>query len=67
MPHSGHNADFRAREHKFTPSSLAIEEARARGIEPGTTQDAWRVMSDSYLDTFQRYFEMTRPGDTMSF
>lgn len=68
MPSAGHNADFRARERNFVASPAAVEEARALGIEPGTgsSPDFWRVRSEMFLDTFERYFQWKRPGSTMA-
>jgi superfamily II DNA or RNA helicase len=67
MPSAGHNADFRARERNFVASPKAAEEARALGIEParGSTVDFWRVRAEMFLDTFERYFQWTRPGTSM--
>lgn len=60
MPHSGHGSDFRQREHAFEPSALAVEDAAARGLAPGKSPDAWRVLGDQFFDTFDRYF-LKRP------
>lgn len=65
---AGHNADFRARERNFVASPAAVEEARALGTEPGagSAPDFWRVRSEMFLDTFERYFQWKRPGSTMA-
>ncbi len=60
MPSAGHNAEFRERERRFVPSPTAVEGARAKGILPGSTPDAWRVQGDIFLDTLERHFRM--PG-----
>lgn len=63
MPSAGHNRDFRARERLFTPSAEAIADAQKRGITIGNSIDAWRVVADQFLDTFEEYFAL-RPSDT---
>ena len=67
MPSAGHNADFRARGRNFVASPAAVDDAGARGIELGTgsAPDFWRVRSERFLDTSERYFEWKRPGSTM--
>lgn len=62
MPHEGHGPAFRQREYAFAPSPEAAEDAHRRGIEPGTTRDAWRVLADQFLGTFDRHFLKLRPG-----
>jgi superfamily II DNA or RNA helicase len=62
MPSAGHNRDFRAKERLFMPSSPAIEDAKTRGIAVGGSIDAWRVLADQFLDTFEHYFTL-RPRD----
>lgn len=53
---------------EWGPLQAAVEEARALGIEPGTgsSPDFWRVRSEMFLDTFERYFEWKRPGSMMA-
>lgn len=67
MPSAGHNADFRARERNFTASPKAAEEANALGITPTSASaiDFWRVRSEMFLDTFERYFQWKAPGTSM--
>lgn len=67
MPSAGHNADFRARERNFAASPKAAEEAKVLGIAPATMSavDFWRVRSEMFLDTFERYFQWKKPGTTM--
>jgi len=62
MPSAGHNRDYRARERLFTPSQEAIDDAERRGHVVGSTKDAWRVLAEQFLDTFQEYFAL-REGD----
>jgi superfamily II DNA or RNA helicase len=54
MPGAGHDVDFRARERLFSPSSEAVEEARARGITAGASPGAWRALGEMFLDAFER-------------
>lgn len=56
MPNTGHNPEFRIRERAFLPSAEALADAQARDIEPGSSSDAWRVLSDQFLDTFHARF-----------
>lgn len=62
MPSAGHNRDYRARERLFVPSAAAVTDAEARGHVPGTSKDAWRVLSEQFLDTFEEYFALRPPG-----
>lgn len=62
MPSAGHNRDYRARERLFTPSPDAVADAENRGHLPGTAVDAWRVISEQFLDTFEEYFDLRPPG-----
>jgi superfamily II DNA or RNA helicase len=62
MPSAGHNRDFRARERLFTPSPDAVADAERRGHIPGTSIDAWRVLADQFLDTFEEYFSLRSPS-----
>ena len=62
MPSAGHNPDYRHREYLFTPSPAAREDAERRGHVPGTTKDAWRVLADQFLGTFEEYFSLRAPG-----
>jgi superfamily II DNA or RNA helicase len=63
MPHEGHGREFRLREHGFEPSLDAIVEAKSRGLEPGKSRDAWRVLADQFFDTFDRHYQHKRPGE----
>lgn len=62
MPHEGHGNTFRQRERAFTPSQDAMEDAEERGVKPGSTHDAWRVLADQFLGTFDRNFLKAKPG-----
>jgi hypothetical protein len=62
MPSAGHNRDFRARERLFSPSPQAVADAQERGHVPGASIDAWRVLAEQFLDTFQEYFALRDPG-----
>lgn len=62
MPSAGHNRDYRARERLFTPSAEAVADAEERGHVVGASKDAWRVLAEQFLDTFQEYFAL-REGD----
>lgn len=55
MWHAGHNSDFRARERRFQPSSEGQQDASERGHAPAASKDAWRVLAEQYLDTFERF------------
>lgn len=67
MPHAAHNADFRARERLFVPSDRAVDEARALGVQPGTTPGAWRALGDMFLGAFDARFSPKRPGSRASY
>jgi hypothetical protein len=62
MPSAGHNPDYRRREHMFVPSAVARADAEKRGHMPGTAKDAWMVLADQFLGTFEEYFAMRAPG-----
>jgi superfamily II DNA or RNA helicase len=62
MPSAGHNRDFRGKERLFTPSPEAIEDAKTRQVVVGGSIDAWRVLAEQFLDTFEHYFTL-RPRD----
>jgi hypothetical protein len=66
MPSAGHNRDYRARERLFTPSAEAIADAGQRGHSAGGAKDAWRVLAEQYLDTFQEYFALRERGTTVA-
>lgn len=56
MLSAGHNASFRERERRFVPSHSATEQAIALGFKPGVTRDAWYVLADIFLGTFERIY-----------
>lgn len=62
MPHAGHNRDFRVRERKFVPSKEALQEAERQGHKPAASPDAWRVLAEQFLDTFERRHSMPGRG-----
>jgi hypothetical protein len=62
MPSAGHNRDYRARERLFTPSPEAIADAEKSGHSVGAAIDAWRVLAEQFLDTFQEYFALRERG-----
>jgi superfamily II DNA or RNA helicase len=65
MPNSGHDASFRERERRFTPSEEAIADASRRGIVPGGGSDGWRTRADQVLDTFHHRFLWAPPKQEM--
>ncbi len=65
MPSAGHNRDYRAKERLFTPSAEAIADANERGHLAGTAKDAWRVLAEQFLDTFQEYFALRERGTSI--
>lgn len=67
MPNSGHNADFRDRERRFLPSEKAKGEATALGITPPKGRsNAWNLLGDQFLDTFEQYYEHKISGERMA-
>lgn len=62
MPHAGHNRDFRVRERMFLPSSEARQEAATLCHKPAASPDAWRVLAEQFLDTFERRHSMPGRG-----
>ncbi|HRG94682.1 MAG TPA: DEAD/DEAH box helicase [Polyangiaceae bacterium] len=65
MPSAGHNREYRAKERLFAPSSEAIADAERRGHVVGKAIDAWRVLAEQYLDTFESYYELRVPGKSI--
>lgn len=65
MPSAGHNRDYRARERLFTPSAEAVADAERRGHVVGSSKDAWRVLAEQFLDTFQEYYAFRESGAAM--
>ncbi len=67
MPYAGHNADFRARERLFQPTTEAVEQARQAGIPAATTPGIWRARAQGFLHTFEKRWIMAVPGMQMVF